>query len=84
MKEPSQAHRVIAKFGGVRDLCRSLAHVGTDVRDPSAVYRWTYPKPQGTGGLIPNPAIPGILRAARYEGVMLTDDDLRPRPLCGS
>jgi hypothetical protein len=77
----SQAHRVIAKFGRPRDLCRALALVGEDVRDPSVVYRWTYGKPGGTGGLIPNAAIPAILKAARLQGIMFTEEDLRIRPL---
>jgi hypothetical protein len=77
----SQAHRVIAKFGRPRDLCRALALAGADIRDPSVVYRWTYEKPVGTGGLIPNTAIPSILKAARLQGILLTDEDLRLRPL---
>jgi hypothetical protein len=77
----SQAHRVIAKFGRPRDLCRALALAGEEVRDPSVVYRWTYERPMGTGGLIPNAAIPAILKAARLQGIMLTVDDLRIRPL---
>jgi hypothetical protein len=77
----SQAHRVIAKFGRPRDLCRALVLAGEDVRDPSVVYRWTYPKPFGTGGLIPNSAIPAILNAARLQGILLTDTELMPLPL---
>lgn len=81
----SQAHRVIAKFGRPRDLCRALIEAGVEeVRDPSVVYRWTYPRPRGTGGLIPNPALPAILTAARVQGIFLSTEDLRPRPLCGS
>lgn len=81
-KEPAgapctQAERVIAKFGSAYRLARLLN------KDPAAVYRWTYPKNRGgTGGLVPASAMQHILRVARLEGVLLTPEDLDPRPNC--
>ena len=75
----SQAERVIAKFGGARALSAALASVSTP-RDPSVVYKWTYPKERGgTDGRIPTNAWDNILKAARKYGIILTAEDLDPR-----
>lgn len=73
---PTQAHRIIAKFGGPRALARLLGY------DASQVYRWTYRKDRysnGTNGVIPEKALRRILKLARVHGVLLTQDDLDPR-----
>lgn len=80
LKIDTQASRIIAKFGGARRLASILASIGKP-RDPSSIYKWAYPKEKdGTGGLIPTSAWPDIISAARYDGVVLTLEDLDPRP----
>lgn len=80
MTTNSQADRVITKFGGPRALRNAMASAGHP-RDLVSIYRWRYPKPNGTGGRIPSSAWPGIHAAARLEGIHLTSEDLDPRPL---
>jgi hypothetical protein len=77
----TQAQRVIAKFGGIPALVRALGAAGK-ARDAANVYRWTYPKTKkgGTGGLIPSSAMADVLEAARLDGVLLTPEDIDPRP----
>ena len=73
---PTQAHRVIAKFGGPYALARLLEY------SPSQVYRWTYEKDaarNGTGGVIPKAPLYRIIKLARRERVLLTSADLDPR-----
>lgn len=79
----SQAVRVIAKFGGARALARALAAIGESAyRNPSSVYRWTYPRSKyGTDGVIPTAALSAVVKAARYAGVLLTVEDLFPGEL---
>jgi len=79
----NQAQRIIKKFGNARRLCRVLRLVGCDY-DPSSIYKWTYDRSAvngqgGTGGVIPAQAWPWILKAAAYDGVMLTKEDMDPR-----
>ena len=79
----NQAQRIIRKFGNARRLCRVLKIVGCDYV-PSAIYKWTYPKSPvngrgGTGGIIPAQAWPWIMKAAAYDGVMLTTEDMDTR-----
>ncbi|MDP3939778.1 MAG: hypothetical protein Q8R92_16800 [Deltaproteobacteria bacterium] len=78
---PSQAERIIAKFGGVRNLMRALQRLDPGKhRDPVSIYRWTYSRERGgTGGLIPTAAIPDVMEAARLEGIFLSSDDFDPR-----
>lgn len=68
----TQADRIIKKFGGAYSLAAKL---GVSV---STVYRWTYPKPRGTGGLIPAAVMPQILLAAEIYKIRLTTTDLSP------
>lgn len=77
----SQAERIIRKFGNPRDLARALEAVGHSI-NPSSVYRWVYDKstPSGTGGTIPTRLWPKIIEAARYAGILLTDEDFNPKP----
>lgn len=78
----TQAQRVIAKFGGARQLAQALSRLELGKRrDAANVYRWTYPKSKGgTGGLIPSSAMADVLEAARLDGVLLTAEDIDPRP----
>lgn len=75
----TQAERVIAKFGTAYDLAKALAAVGVK-RSHVAIYRWTWPPPKGTGGLIPSGLTFSILAAARKAGVALTEAELSPFP----
>ncbi len=47
----------------------------------SVPYRWLYPSPKGTGGMVPTSAMRKIIRIARREGVLLHSSDFDPRPL---
>ena len=78
----SQAERIIRKFGGPRDLWRSLQVLDPSKhRNPTSIYRWQYSKAVGgTGGLIPTAALGDIIEAARANGIFLDVDDLDPRP----
>ena len=80
-----QAQSIILKFGGARELARTLRECSDDPKDhftPSAIYRWMYPRSAGgRGGEIPLPALQVILRCARLAGVMLTTDDIYPNVL---
>lgn len=82
----SQAERVIAKFGGTPRLIFYLNQAiqtpiegslkPKNVRVPSSVYRWMYPKSRGgCDGVIPAKAMKLILKASRLAGVLLTADD---------
>lgn len=64
-----QAAHIIRKFGGESKLA-SLIGISR-----IAVYRWNYTPPAGTNGLIPNHRRAEIVRVAREQGVLLTDDD---------
>lgn len=76
----SQAQRIIDKFGGAKRLSEILSHVGKP-RDFVTIYRWTYPKSVGgTDGLIPTAAWPDIFLAARFDGVVLSSEEMDPRP----
>jgi hypothetical protein len=73
----TQAERVLRKFGGVRKLARILGLA------PSTVARWNWPKSKagGTGGRIPSDKLEKIMSVARAHGVLLTDEDILPKPL---
>jgi hypothetical protein len=79
----SQAERVIAKFGGARQLAEALKAVSPEAyRNASSVYRWTYPRSKyGTAGVIPTAAIPHVIAAARVWGVVLIPEDFFPGEL---
>jgi hypothetical protein len=77
----SQAERIIKKFKNARVLSRILTEIGRP-RDKSTIYKWLYPRNrQGTGGLVPTKAWDDVLAAARYEGIIITSEDMDPRPL---
>lgn len=77
----SQAERVVRKLGG----CSHMSHIAfeTGVKlDKTIISRWTAPLDErgGTGGLIPTEHMLTVLTVARYEGILLTSEDLDPRP----
>jgi len=79
-----QADNIIDKFGGAYQLCRAVNYIlpeGEKPWAPSTVYRWTYPKGfhYGTGGEIPVRKLKTILKAARYDGVVIVLEDLYPK-----
>lgn len=79
-KPLTQADRVVLRFGGVKALTEALAAIGKP-RSIVTIYRWNHPKEKGgMGGVIPSCALPDILEAARHEGILLTSDELDPRP----
>ena len=73
----NQAARIIAKFGGAYKLSRALTALGpAHARNPSVIFRWTYPKVKGgTNGRIPSGAVDDVKAAARLEGIYLTPED---------
>ena len=80
-REPIQAERILARFGGASRLHAILAELGHPLAH-ATLYKWTYPKERGgTGGFIPTSAWPLILKAAAHEGIILTSDDMDPREI---
>lgn len=76
----NQADHILSAFGGPRALARVLKALFPDKKwDPSAIYRWTYPKSKGgTGGMIPSHALPYIVKAARIAGILLPQENFYP------
>jgi hypothetical protein len=72
----TQAGRVIARFGGPRQMLHAMHMAGYTTITLATIYRWTYPTPRGTGGMIPNFRLKEVLDTARRRGVNLTSDDL--------
>lgn len=71
----NQAAKVIARFGGEPVLAELLGvHRCT-------LYRWNYRAPYGSDGLIPVRMVEKVNRAARIEGIVITDDDWVPERL---
>lgn len=70
----NQATRVIQKFGSVDRLAKALSQVDCP-KDLSTIHRWRY-----ADGLIPSFCLPYVVQAARLEGILLTSEDLDPRP----
>jgi len=80
--DQTQAGRVIAKFGNARKLAALMEEVTGRRCDPSRIYRWMHPREKGgTGGMIPSSAMGDVMAVARHEGIILTGDDLYPKPL---
>ena len=76
----TQAERIISKFGSVDNLAKALLQVHYP-KDTSCIYRWRSIKSSNSrSGLIPSFCLPYVIEAARYEGILLTSDDLDPRP----
>ena len=72
----TQAGKIITKAGGARNLSR-LIEFATGIKvDPSAIYRWNYPKDKGgTGGFIPSSAIPKVTAAFRKDRQVVSQKD---------
>ena len=78
--ELTQAERIIKKFGGPGRLASILEQIGRS-KHRSSIYKWVYPREKGgTGGLVPTAAWPDVFAAARFEGVLITAEDIDPRP----
>jgi len=69
-----QAVHICSLFGGECAMSH-LLHV-----NESTCYRWSYPAPKGTNGIIPSRHVAKIKSIARLHGVLLSDDDWAPRP----
>jgi hypothetical protein len=76
----TQAERILLKFGGARELHALLKSIGRP-RNLATIYKWTYPRPKGRGGLIPTSAWPDLHLAARMAGIILTPADLDHRDI---
>ncbi len=75
----NQAEKILHKFGGANRLARIFKQLGIN-KNRSSIHRWTYPREKGgTGGFIPASNWGNILMAARYDGIILTTEDLDPR-----
>lgn len=77
--ESTQAQRISDKFGGVSALAWALSQLDDPRyrRDRISVYKWHYGRSRGgSGGVIPAHMIPGIKKAARLMGIVLTKEDL--------
>lgn len=68
-----QARKIVAKFGGERNLASLIGC------NRISVYRWSYARPYGSDGLIPTAQIDRIKDIARTEGVVLTALDWEPK-----
>jgi len=77
----TQVERLAIKFGGYKALFEALKKAGHKINQVS-VYRWNHPKSKGGGdGVVPKNAMTWIIKAARMEGMILTAEDLDPRPV---
>jgi amino-acid N-acetyltransferase len=77
----NQAARIIAYFGGARELAKALQALNDEgyARDPSSIYRWTYPRSRGGhDGVIPGDMILAVKAAARLLGIVIPDHEWRP------
>lgn len=70
LPDGTQAERVIRAFGGVRPLMRALKAVKCPY-NPATLYKWTYPYPKGTGGLVPLHARADVMKAAAKAGIQI-------------
>jgi len=79
-------------FGGAAELRRLIKHHLGKTYNLSTIYRWMGGSTQrnqgqaqgfvvGSGGVIPSKAWGDILKMARMEGIILTQEDYDPRPL---
>lgn len=72
----TQADRIIHRFGGPKELARVINY------SLAAVYKWNRPQYKGgSDGLVPTRALERIMTVARMFGVLLTEDDLKPRTI---
>jgi len=64
------AYSVIEKLGGKSEVAEQLG------LDKSTLSRWCQPRPQGTGGLVPQRYWPQLLQMAREQNVRITLKEL--------
>lgn len=69
-----QAAHICSLFGGERRMSQLLGV------NESTCYRWSYPPPKGTDGIIPSRHVNKIKSIARFHGVLLSEEDWAPRP----
>lgn len=66
----NNAKKIIQLFGGINPLATAIG------KDPTTIYRWTYPKEKGgTGGTIPASSMKKVLLAAKQQGLSLEDKE---------
>ncbi|WP_300534649.1 helix-turn-helix domain-containing protein [uncultured Mameliella sp.] len=72
-KAIERARAIIAKVGGVDEVCRITG------RSRTRVYSWTYRREKhGTGGMIPPACQIALVDHARASGLPLTPNDFFP------
>lgn len=71
-RNDSRSGSIINKLGGVKSV-GAICGVAE-----STVHRWTYPKPKGTGGVIPYKYVQPILRYAKIKQINLSPADFVP------
>lgn len=77
----TQAQRIIARFGGARQLHAAMAGCGHRV-NLATIYRWDLPKSKGgRGGVLPSWRLAQVIDTANRTNVALSAVDLDPRPL---
>lgn len=64
------AYDVIERLGGKGDVAHRLK------LDKSTLSRWCQPRPDGTGGQIPQKHWPELVQMARERGVTITIEEL--------
>jgi hypothetical protein len=64
------AYGVVEKLGGKSVVCEALG------LDKSTLSRWCQPRPQGTGGMIPQRYWPALIEMARHQRVSITLEEL--------
>lgn len=70
----TQAERVIARFGGISQLHKALQAIGVKL-DKSTIWSW-----KNHDGMIAKKRVMQVIEAGHYAGVILTSEDLDPRP----
>lgn len=73
--DTSPASIVIDRFGGIKAVADTLG------LERTAVQRWNYPHPRGTGGSVPQRHWAKLIEGARASGIDLAPDDLLPPAL---
>ena len=68
-----QAAHIVRKFGGEVALANLIGC------SRITVFRWQYQPPAGTNGLIPHHQREAIVKIARLQGVLLTEEDWEQR-----
>lgn len=69
------ANGIIDRFGGAKAVAEALE------KDESTIRRWRMPRPNGTGGFIPDEDKIRLIKAARRQGIALSWRDFEPPQL---